>query len=65
MCPKDGSLDLLPDNKYGAKFICLNDDYHFDPQNWDDEKNLDDTLEDSRIEELLQQSYLLTKSSKK
>ena len=46
VCPKDGSLDVLPNNKYGAKFICLDDDYHFDPQNWDDEKYLDDLLEE-------------------
>ena len=44
--PKDGSLDLLPDNKYGAKFICIDDDYHFDPKNWDDEKYLDDLIEE-------------------
>ena len=40
------SLELLPDNKYGAKFICLDDDYHFDPQNWDDEKYLDDLIDE-------------------
>ena len=46
VCPKDGSLELLPDNKYGAKFICLDDDYRFDPQNWDDEKYLDDLIDE-------------------
>ena len=46
VCPKDGSLELLPDNKYGAKFICLDDDYQFDPQNWDDEKYLDDLIDE-------------------
>ncbi|MGF0145547.1 MmcQ/YjbR family DNA-binding protein [Sharpea azabuensis] len=38
--------------------------YHMNKKNWVS-IILDDTLEDSRIEELLQQSYLLTKSSKK
>ncbi|WP_326803669.1 MmcQ/YjbR family DNA-binding protein [Sharpea porci] len=37
---------------------------HMNKKNWVS-IILDDTLEDSRIEELLQQSYLLTKSSKK
>ena len=46
VCPKDGSLELLPDNKYGAKFICLDDEYRFDPQNWDDEKYLDDLIDE-------------------
>lgn len=46
VCPKDGSLELLPDNKYGAKFICLDDDYRFDPQNWDDEKYLDNLIDE-------------------